>query len=145
MTCPIIKLTVQSDTYRPYDFCPQDHLSFYDFTAIPIKTHSLSLIWRYIKWSNLNTLVAILRTGLRSAGRERSWARSTGKQGTQTGSYNTDTLGCALSLYTYTRRTPHVCTLMYTQRQDYMQARDDSRARKDTTVDRLRQVSNNTI
>lgn len=70
-------------------------------------------IWKDLKWSNPNTSVTILRTGLRSARRERSWARTTGKHSTQTESYNKDTLGCMLSTYTHKRCTLHVCICLY--------------------------------
>lgn len=67
------------------------------------------------------------------------------KQSTESVSYNKYTLGCMFSLHTYTRYTLHVYICTYTHTGKTICRQDDSRALKDTTVDRLRQVSNNTI
>lgn len=51
----------------------------------------------------------------------------------------------ALSHYTHTQDIHHMCVHLCTHIGKTICRQDDSRARKDTTVDRLRQVSNNTI
>lgn len=105
--------------YRPGDFSLQGHLSCDNFTAVLIQILSLSAVW-------------LLLSGQDSEGQGGKNLEPK-QQGNREQSYNEDRLGCRCYMYGYTHtgkaKSKH----------------DDSRALKDTTVDRLIQASNSTI